>query len=285
MKESCHVVVPANQRVECTDRPQLKSLQRTPTLALVLPQPIPKHTHGLFTTRMQITAAMAVPFLLAAPKQYPSVLTVHLSRFTYTWTSVALRDASAACDCLQAFHLHPARQYLTTRTLLLYILAPRRKDRAFLQQSPLSVTASSSFPFASISSVSYALRCFTLQHCFLFVSTRRRTPRHHVLSSHRTVLGLQVSLLQARHRPMPRRGPTWTLCAREDGSRRVCVQQSQQPSTRSRGRLGSASRLWVRQRRIRHTTITSYNAYDFTIFVDCPHHPFSVSASVFATAF
>jgi hypothetical protein len=83
---------------------------------------------------------------------------------------------------------------------------------------------------------------------------------------------------------MPCRRPTWALCTREDGPRRLCVQQPQQPSTGSRGRLGSASRLWVRQRRIQHTTII-YNDYDFTPLADCPPRSPSVSASVFAAAF
>jgi len=67
-KESRHVVVPSNHSVTSPDRPQLKSLQGTPTLALVLPQPIRDYAHGLFSSRsMATTAAMAVPFLSAAP--------------------------------------------------------------------------------------------------------------------------------------------------------------------------------------------------------------------------
>lgn len=77
------------------------------------------------------------------------MLTVHLARFSYTWTCRCL-EPCAACRLPASLHLRLACLYLTTRTLLLYSLARRRKDPSFLHQAQLSLTASPPFPSASI---------------------------------------------------------------------------------------------------------------------------------------
>jgi hypothetical protein len=179
------------------------------------------------------------------------VLTVHLARFFYTWTSVALSDPQ---HCLPVLHLRLACLYRTTRTLLLYILAPRRKDPSFIKPSsyPLLLHPSrlrAYLPSLTLPVVSHSNLVPSVLLPFL------RPFRQDVLSSRRTVLGLQVPLLQARHRPMPRRWPARSPCAREDSPRRLRMQQPQQPPTRTRRRLGSAPRFWIRQRCIQHATM------------------------------
>jgi len=102
--------------------------------------------------------------------------------------------------------------------------------------------------FASFSAV-FTFNNLLDQYIISLFYKRSTHLSQHVLSSHRTLLSLPVSLLQARYRSMCCPRPARPHGAREDGPCGLRLCQPQQPPTRSYVRSTKrAPGFWVRER-------------------------------------